>query len=241
MKELGVFFSCFREVEAVKYSIKIIREIYPHIPIYLISDGGADFSFLEKEYSRVYTSLEADTMSDTFKITDQNFKEDRHQKAIKNCALAILNRLENSIAFLKTPYILMMDPDTLVRGKLHIPPDAKLLGSRINHNFPIEYRRILEKVPHAKVINSWGATPALFEVESFLQACKFLQNNMNIFDELCKSFYAIYAHDVLLPTIYALIGIEETFNPDIVECLRKPGWEKTSKPLVHQFRKYYSH
>ena len=84
-------------------------------------------------------------MSETFKITagssgsDQkngNYSEDYYQDVIKKCTLAVLNRLESAINYCKTDYILMMDPDTLVRGKLNISEGVKLLGSRINRGLP---------------------------------------------------------------------------------------------------------
>ena len=42
-----------------------------------------------------------------------------------------------------------------------------------------------------------------------------------------------------LPLIFALVGEEETFNPDIVECNRNPNWRNTTQPLVHQFKEFY--
>tara|TARA_R110000868_G_scaffold409778_1_gene696007 strand:- start:2257 stop:2976 length:720 start_codon:yes stop_codon:yes gene_type:complete len=239
MTKLGIFYSCYNEVNAVDYSINKLKEIYPDNPVYVVSDGGEDFSYLESKYSNIKTVMGVDTMGSTFKITDQNFREDNHQENIKKCALAVLNRLKSAIGYCKTDYILMMDPDALVIGELNIPDNVKLLGSRINIGLPNEYKDILTSVDGAKVINSWGATPAIFEVKSFLKAYNFIINNGEILDRLCQSFYAIYAHDVLLPTIYALIGLEEEFNPDIVECNRNPKWVKTNKPLVHQFKKYY--
>ena len=239
MTKLGAFYSCYKEINAVNYSIDRLKKVYPNIPIYLVSDGGEDFSYLESKYTNIKTIMDIDTMSSTFKITDQNFREEFHQENIKKCALTVLNRLKNAIEYCKSDYILMMDPDTLVIGELNIPYDSKLLGSRVNHGLPKEYKDILSSFDGSKVINHWGATPAIFEINSFLKAYDNIFNNMNIFDKLCKSFYAMYAHDVLLPTIYALIGLEEEFNPDIVECNRDPNWEQTNKPLIHQFKKYY--
>jgi hypothetical protein len=60
-----------------------------------------------------------------------------------------------------------------------------------------------------------------------------------VIDMLIYEFYAIYAHDLLLPLVFALVGEEETFNPDIVECNRNPEWKNTTHPLVHQFKEFY--
>lgn len=237
--KLGFFYSCFNETKAVEFSLSELRKIYVSEPVYLVSDGGVDFSYLEERFINIKTTLQEDTMSSTFNITDVNFRLDIHQKNIKRCAFTLLKRLKNAIDFCKTDYILMLDPDTLVRGKLTIPDNIKLLGSRVNYGLPYGVKEILASVEGSKIIDCWGATPAIFEVESFIKAVDFMESNIDIFDKLCNEFYAMYAHDVLLPIMFALIGEEETFNPDIIECFRDFDWKIKSNPLVHQFREYY--
>ena len=237
--KLGFFFSCYKENRAVENSLSELRKHYPDNPIYLVSDGGSDFNYLKDSYNNLFVSLEEDTMSSTFNITDQNWREEVHQNAIRQATYAVLNRLERAIEYCQTDYILMMDPDALVRGKLNIPEGVKLLGSRVNTGLPVELQVALSRIPGAKVINCWGATPALFETKTFMDSWSRLKSGPEVMDAFIDSFYAIYAHDVLLPLIFALVGEEETFNPDIVECNRNPNWRNTTQPLVHQFKEFY--
>lgn len=243
MQSLGFFYSCYKEKKAVEYSLSELRKHYPDSPIYLVSDGGLDFSYLEEEYDNLVTSLEEDTMSSTFGITgDQvtgNFREKEKQDSIKKCALSVLDRLERAIEYCKTDYILMLDPDALVRGKLTIPNNAKLLGSRINSGLPQGFKDVLSSIRGAKVIDCWGATPGIFEVKTFLKALDVLKCDMNILDRLSMEYYAMFAHDLLLPTLFALVGEEEVFNPEIIECNRDSEWHSKSNPLVHQFKVFY--
>ena len=58
-------------------------------------------------------------------------------------------------------------------------------------------------------------------------------------DLFFNEFYAIYAHDVLLPLVFALVGEEETLNLDIVECNRNSNWRNSGHPLVHQYKEFY--
>jgi len=237
--KLGFFFSCYKENRAVENSLSELRKHYPDNPIYLVSDGGSDFNYLKDSYDNLFISLEEDTMSSTFNITDQNWREEVHQNAIRQATYAVLNRLERAIEYCQTDYILMMDPDALVRGQLNIPEGVKLLGSRVNTGLPVELQVVLSRIPGAKVINCWGATPALFETKTFMDSWSRLKSSPEVMDAFIDSFYAIYAHDVLLPLIFALVGEEETFNPDIVECNRNPNWRNTTQPLVHQFKEFY--
>jgi hypothetical protein len=243
MSTLGFFYTCYTEKKAVEYSVSELRKNYPDSPIYLTSDGGLDFSYLEKNYSNLYTSLEEDTISATIGITgDQitgNFRETKNQNAIKKCAWSVLDRLERAIEFCKTDYILMLDPDALVRGKLTIPEGVKLLGSRVNSGLPQGFKNVLSSIDGAKVINCWGATPGIFEVNTFQKSLSMLKSNPYIIDKLSMEYYAICAHDLLIPILFALVGEEETFNPDIIECNRDPNWKSKSNPLVHQFREFY--
>ncbi len=237
--KLGFFFSCYKENRAVENSLSELRKHYPDNPIYLVSDGGSDFNYLKDSYGNLFVSLEEDTMSSTFNITDQNWREEVHQNAIRQATYAVLNRLERAIEYCQTDYILMMDPDALVRGQLNIPEGVKLLGSRVNTGLPVELQVHLSRIPGAKVINCWGATPALFETKTFMTSWSRLKASPEVMDAFIDSFYAIYAHDVLLPLVFALVGEEETFNPDIVECNRNPNWRNTIQPLVHQFKEFY--
>lgn len=235
---IGFYYSCYDEVDAVEYSISTIKKYYPNSPIYLASEKH-NFLYLKDSYIDPYL------FEDTMGIRHKNginvlYKTPEYQKEIKNCIYSVLNRMIDFIT--KNPnldYIVMMDPDAILRGKLNIPDGVKLLGSKVNKGFPEEYKNVLKKVPGALVIDEWGATPGIFHVKTFLKAYDNIKTNIDIFDELCLSFYAMYAHDVLLPTIFALIGIPETFNPDIIECVRRPDWENTNHPLVHQYKKYY--
>ena len=208
--KLGFFFSCYKENRAVENSLSELRKHYPDNPIYLVSDGGSDFNYLKDSYDNLFVSLEEDTMSSTFNITDQNWREEVHQNAIRQATYAVLNRLERAIEYCQTDYILMMDPDALVRGQLNIPEGVKLLGSRVNTGLPVELQVVLSRIPGAKVINCWGATPALFETKTFMTSWSRLKASPEVMDAFIDSFYAIYAHDVLLPLVFALVGEEET-------------------------------
>jgi len=259
MKTVGFFYSVFTEKRAVDYSVEQLRINYPDAPIYLVSDGGLDYSYLEDKYTNIKTCLEEDTMSKTFEITGDlsgqysskfykttprmgNFKDDYYQDVIKKCVYTVLDRMERAIEYCGNPdWMVMCDPDCLIRGQLTFPDNASLLGTRLNCCFPEGYRDVLRSVG-ATPITVWGSCPCIFKVETFLKALKRfreLDEEVNLLDQFTHQIYGMYAHDVLFPTIFALIGEEEVYNPDTVECCREPNWRNTQHPLVHQFRELY--
>lgn len=252
MSKVGFFYTVFTEKKAVEYSLQQLRVWYPDSKVYMVSDGGLDFSYLKNSYTNLETCLGEDTISDTFNITggsvefnytDGNYRQEHYQKAIKKCAYAVLDRIEKAIEYCQNPdWMVMCDPDCLIRGKLSFPTGAKLLGQRVNCCLPERYRDILRGIEGAVPISRWGASPCVFEVKTFLKALekfRYLDKKENILDRLTQEFYATYAHDVLFPTLFALVGEEEVFNPDIIECSSDPFWRQKPNPLVHNFTEYY--
>lgn len=237
----SVFFTAFKEKNAVEFSLALLNKLYPQIDIFLVSDGGEDFSYIQNYLSNVRFYMGQDTISKTFEITDANFKLTKHQETMKISIQILFDRLQKSIDLFNKEYILMMDPDTLIRGRINIPKDAKLLGTKVNsgHIITEEFISVLNSIEGAKIFDSWGATPTIFHVETYKRALSVLNNNPNLLNKLCASTYAMYAHDFLFPTLFALVGEEEQENPEIVECTRNKNWMNTNHPIVHQFKFLY--
>jgi hypothetical protein len=240
MTMFGVLVTCYNEVRAVEYSLKSFREIYPTTKIYLTTESKtSDYSNLLK-LNHISINHVEDTMYFIPKITHENFLEYHFQEKILVATNAFLNRVKQAIEYCQSDYLLLMDPDTLVRGELSFPDGAKLLGSRINVGLPWTLRKILQETSGAIDIDCWGATPAIIHCETFLKSHKYvMEQDPTFLPRIAKTFYAIFAHDVILPILFALQGEQEVFNSEIVECNRNPYWQKTSHPLVHQFKYFY--
>lgn len=239
MLDFGVFYTCYTEISAVNHSIMVLRKIYPECPVFLISDGGSDYSHLENEYSGISALLEEDSRGFIPFLTQENFKTEENQLKILSSIRTFLGRIKRAIEHNKKDYTLIMEPDVLVRGKLSFPIDAHLLGSRINVDLSSELRKTVLSVKGAIDVNTWGATPALFRSDTFIEAYNVLMTTDNLLETLSYSDHRLANYDVLLAVLFALAGHHETFNPDIVECFREPMWRVTKHPLVHQYREYY--
>lgn len=238
---LGVFYTCFTETKAVEYSLDELYKIYPSIPVYLISDGGADYSFLETKFKdkTLKTLLLEDSRSFIPKITNKNFLTPDIQKYMVQSSTEFIERIYQAILFCNSENLLIMEPDVLVRGKLNISENSKFLGSRVNTGLSPEIQKYLHNMAGAKNINCWGATPAIFKSKYFLDIYTLIKSNDNLIPTLCSLESRFCFYDVMLAVLFALIGIEEEYNDDIIECFRDKNWETSSKPLVHQYRAKY--
>ena len=243
MKEIdfGVYYNCYTEKEAVEKSLSLLFEIYPKIPVFLVSDGGTDFSYLEKNHSTLRTSVEYDSRGKVPTITSENWRKPDVRNFMKNSIWTFLSRLQRAVNYCQKPYMLIMEPDVLVRGKLHLDENISLAGTRVNyyHWAKDGINKILEKIPGSKPITHYGATPAIIKSESFKEVHDFFMKNPHFIDEFCEVDTQFANYDILLGVLFTALGYVEQVNPEVVECYRYPNWANSNHPLLHQFRIYY--
>jgi hypothetical protein len=245
--DFGVFYTCYKEIEAVDYSIKVLKEIYPSCPVYLVSDGGSDYSFLEKKYTHIKTVNSYDSRGISQNLTPAKWQPQEMRDKVYTSIIEFFNRNIDAINFCQTDAILIMEPDVLVRGRLNIYPhqNAALLGSRVNVLAENGYgglkniQSILNKIPNCKNVTHYGSTPAFYFAPAMKQVYEFVKQNPNILKEFINCDPAFVCYDVFLTVLFGACGYDEVFNSDIIECLRAPNWEHTHHPLVHQFRRLY--
>ena len=245
--DIGFIYNCvFKQRKAFEYSVKAVKEVYPDSKIYVVSDGGFDYSYMEDENLKF--SMEEDTVSPLKGINGDNFLEPNHQTIIKAGMKATLRRLEAGIEYCGNPeWICMTEPDVLIRGRISYPDNAKLLGTRVNHAWHsegclyqfMEMNSLLSEIEGAIPIIRWGAVPVIFHTETFLKGLKVYKDNFELLDKLTEKHYAPGTFDLFIGIIFALIGEQEVYNKDITECLRNPSWKTSDHSIVHQFREYY--
>jgi len=153
--------------------------------------------------------------------------------------MTFLERLKRAIDYSNKEFLLVMEPDVLVRGKISNPDKHKLLGSRVNIGMSDQIREIVRGYPGSIDVNTWGITPAIFECSSFLKIYDIIKNDPELLKKLCYADRRFSNYDFMFAILFALIGIPESINPEIVECFRNPSWETTWHPLIHQYRAKY--
>lgn len=238
--DFGVFFTCFTEFNAVEHSLDKLFSIYPEIPVFLISDGGDDYSKLENKFKGLKTSLEHDSRGGIPKINDSIYLNPENQKYMIDSIFTFLERINKSIDYCKKPYILIMEPDLLVRGELNIEEDAHISGSKVNlyHWASERINKILSGIEGSIPVSHYGFL-AILKCESFKKVYDFFKKNPEYIKEFCQIDSQFSNYDIFLVVLFAAMGYELVENDEIVECLRDPMWRLSGHPLVHQFREHY--
>tara|TARA_B100000214_G_scaffold352978_1_gene308630 strand:- start:144 stop:1025 length:882 start_codon:yes stop_codon:yes gene_type:complete len=252
--DIGFIYNCvFKQRKAFEYSVKSIKKVYPDSKIYVVSDGGYDYSYMEDENLKF--SMEDDFKSALKNIGGDNFLLPEHQEATRKEMAATLRRLEKGIEVCGNPeWICMMEPDVLIRGRISHPDNAKLLGMRINRSWLLGdgvspsveglktvmgLNSLLSEIEGSIPVLRWGAVPVIFHTETFLKALKVYKDNFDIVDQFADKHYAPGTFDLFIGLIFALIGEQEVYNKEITECLRNPSWKTSNHPIVHQYREHY--
>lgn len=243
MNSFGVSYSCYTETEAVTYSIELLKSIYPDCPVYLVSDGGADFRFLEKKFSRVKVSQEDDMRGWCQRKRPHENTQNMYDK-LHATASSWIDRNKRAVDFCETSHVLMMEPDVLLRGKISIPEGSKLLAPELV-NFAERsdnvagWVKVLEKIPGAVTCPGWS-WPFIYESEAFCNVYKFAKENPDIFKEFVLADWEFgSAGDVTLPVLFAACGYSMTVNHEVTECARNTGWKESGHPILHGYREKY--
>lgn len=240
----GVFYTCFKEEDAVGYSIFVLKHYYPDCPIYLVSDGGSDYSFLDNKFTNIKTKISYDSRGISQGLTKEKWTDPLVREEVLESVNEFFRRNLDAIEYCNKESILIMEPDVLIRGQLTTFPTKTnvLLGTRINqpdHEEFFKIRSILKEIPGSVDPTHYGSTPAFYNSEAMKKVADFVFNNQNIVKKLVDTDPVFVCYDVFLTVLFAACGYHEIFNPDIIECYRNPNWPNTNHPMLHQFRLYY--
>jgi hypothetical protein len=244
-----VYNAVYKQKRALEYGLEQIRKFYPNSKIYIVSDGGYDYSYLQDQYDNLKFEMGEDTIGAYTQMDFYNYREEENQKAIKKNIKVNIERIVAGIEYCEHPdWIFMTEPDVLLRGKVSYPSNAKLLGTRLNYAWDIPGRldqyiamnQISSQVDTSIPMFRWGAVPAIFDTKTYLKSVKAYKENFELLDDITTTVFGVNCFDVIVPFLFSLVGEEEVYNSEITECLRDPSWKNSSHPIVHQFREYYS-
>jgi hypothetical protein len=240
--KLGVFYTCYKERTAVEESIKELRKYYKNAPLYLISDGGLDFSYLEPILN-IKTTIASEGMGYSKNMEKVIASGNINWEQLVKESYTFLDRINQAIIYCKTQdmhvtHLLIMEPDVWVRGKLTIDINTDLTGPTPN-KIPLNILEMIRINGGNTKVTHFGASAGILKISSFLKVYALIKKNELALRVLLQADPALTNYDYLLTVLFAFYGFNYVENPELTECIRNPYWEHTNHPLLHQHRKYY--
>jgi hypothetical protein len=237
-KTLGSFYICFKERNAIEKSIASFKKFYPDAPMYLTSDGGYDYSYLEKQYKNMKCVLDKEmTVGITKDIEKMIATNSFPIVSLFMAAMQFVIRLKKAIDFCKTDYIFLMEPDVFVRGEMSLT-DYDFVGAKPNPMPPQIQKYITDNGGYNNV--AWGGAAGIIKTESYNVIYNDLIDNQHKMLEWLYMDPRIACYDYLLTFLFSIYGFRYEDNPELTECNRNPNWRTSNHPLLHQYYENYT-
>lgn len=231
-ENLGFFFSCFKEKEAVERAVANIRTFYAKSPIYLSSDGGLDFAYLEDTHTKFV--LYPDVLGYV------NHPETKDKEKLIDCCYEFLQRLQNSIDYCQKEYMCYYEPDVLIRGLIKIHDNLHINGSYANEIHPNVKQLISDYNPVNKNSNFGSCGGSIIRSETLKNIYNKVIEDKSIIRNIIYNDPRVSNCDYLLTVLFSIFGYTYYENFDFIEARRNPNWQSTEHAIVHQFHDFYN-
>ena len=219
LETLGAFYHCYRDPEATRHVLRHFRRHYPVATVHLISDGGADFTEMAAEFGCVYFHER------NIGLQIRTGKETMHEW---------IRRVLRVCEQCPEDWILTLEDDVLVRGKLHVP-QYQIAGPRqgwqLYNGRPI-WPYIQSR--HPELVNNGygGGGGSMFNRRTAVACIRHYLDNED-FDEW-RRMTGYVASDIWLTTMFMVCGYQFGPGEDLAECIRDLDWRTSGRAVVHQ-------
>lgn len=225
-----VHHQCFKNKKATEYSLKSLLDYNPKTPYVLWSDFGDDYTQISKKYKINYYYSDINV---GYRYYD------------KNKAYELLSRIKKSCElYPKLPYVLWMEDDVLIKGKIKIDNNIQFsagpdVGNRYLGNVFEYLCNKYDVNPNFNFYSTAGGTIMSSDVftNKFHILEKFLEEDYeyiinNLWTELPH-------HDIMIMTCHLICGKNYSVNPYHVELMRNSDWRNEKYTIVHGYKENY--
>lgn len=203
---IGFYYNCYRNKYATDNILQQLRKIYPTEPVYLMNDKGDDLSDIAIKYNCHYKYSQINILGGRI------INGKKHMCFTdKLSAKTYLSEIILAIDYCKTDYIILMEDDVFIHGKVkQFPQHAG--GADINANLfsncVHDFNQIRNQYPLIKM-DYWNLGGGSILHCNTIKEC--IQNTS--FDEICKFDYLCktpfelwHTNDVILNYILMING-----------------------------------
>eukprot|EP00039_Didymoeca_costata_P024361 m.10082 g.10082 ORF g.10082 m.10082 type:complete len:402 (+) comp4198_c0_seq1:206-1411(+) len=221
----GFYLHVFKNPHAVVYMVDRLYRIFPDSPVYIMSDGGLDYTPLCERYGC------------TFKLCPP--ANDRWHP------WPFMHRLWEAAVHLKTDYVIMLEPDNTIHRSIYIKPDRDAGGlsdanGRFGHPLVNYLQNMGRKVRPGFTWNYTGsglAGGSYFKTSVILDAFNdHAVNDFNFTEFQSLDSFRIFSSDFAMPLLLSAKG----YNYEPWREIRQEDMQNGVQPLDSAFAHYGS-
>lgn len=237
--QLGAYFSAYKNKNATRFVIDSFKKNYPESPIFLISDGGDNFS----EFSDHYEGLAYEWMDNILGNEENNYKKLPYEAFRMK---SYWNRLKKAVDHCKSKYIMILEDDVLVNRRFSIPESTNISGL----SGPFLSDRMISDILSSSGISSrrYGMCGgSVIRCNTFLEIYESvisdIENNHDNFIE-SSEYFLLGATDANLVYHFAKRGFEYQeahWLSQLADVATAGGTPNAmSYPVVHNYKEHYT-
>lgn len=150
-----------------------------------------------------------------------------------------LQRITEAVSLSSSEYLLFMEADSLVLGKVKV--DSQFAMDTLSANkYSKQFLSFLRQVTARRMpVKGWGFVTGVVRVSSLARSIQWGYQNQEILLEVFNKDKRFVYLDYFLPVLFHLSGEAIYESGQVGECLRDPNWEKKKYSLLHQYRINY--
>lgn len=225
------------EWEAVEVCLKSFRKFYPDGQIMLARDSlnpyiPDNLRYLNPEILSKNDAMEA---MHEFHFDSRSLFELPTEQRLQ-IVMKQINRMKECATRSKNDFILALEYDALVRGKVRVYSGVDLETLSANRYSP-NLIHTVESLCQRKVsFFGWGFVVGIVRTSAIIKAAVWLEDNLEVMKHLVELEPNFVFLDFLMPMLIFLSGGNVEDNGLTVECSRDRFWRYRKAPLLHQYR-----
>jgi hypothetical protein len=237
-----VFHQAYKNSKSTEFVIKSFRKFHPNVPYVLWSDNGDDYSHLVEKYNIDY--IFSDYRVGLFMYDGKRQIFNFFDRIKKSCEM-----------YPDKPYVMYMEDDVLIKGKIKIPDGVDFcgwddIGNNLVHRFGIEkFQEICKKYnvnPNFDYYTTAGG--AILSSDIFLNKFDIIERYINEdYEEIqkaCKEihpgFESIFYCDIEIMMLHLICDKKYSVWEQICDLTKNPNWNSDQYCVVHAFKEHYN-
>lgn len=225
MKKLGAYFQVYKNVRATDFVLNNFKTHFSDGPVYLLSDGGSDFSEIAKKYDCNYV---------------YSFNNGYCAYLPSSNIRVLFERILDACKFCNTEYLMLLEEDVYVKEKFSLDNPFYIKGTKYGPCFSEELLQNIYNNGGKSSTKKYGMCGgSILHCEKYIDLSKKFDEFFLLHEKLSQNIYnnSITYIDGALTFLFNYYGYDFEMNPELSEVPHDPNWRNYK--IISRFKKYY--